>query len=379
MRWKSSCAAPRRARSSRRVSFRPCSMFQITVSLSLSRCSLQERPKRSRKPSARSVSNASVAPREVGLGVLDDAAELCKDLSLRFENRGHARIHRQAAEIAAPGDAHLPEVALERLARRREPGSRDRSGCARVGAGHRREAGTRQSATVRADRSQHARACPSAFAAGQLARGRASDESRRRCSSCRGCAGSPRGREPSANGSMPPPPRRAAPPEEPPQVFDRSYGLRVAPNTVLKVWLPAPNSGVLVLPMSDRAGGGEALDDEVVLCRDVVLVDQRAERGAHALRRHQVLVGDGQAGERAADALLAVQRLGGLERLLGQEGDDGVDLRVHALDLRDERPHHLGGGDLRVLIRRASCRAGLKQSSSVGTTHIRTMSYCSCV
>src|SRR5438552_8082044 len=53
---------------------------------------------------------------------------------------------------------------------------------------------------------------------------------------------------PSANGSMPQATATAAPPEEPPQVFERSYGLRVAPNTALKVWLPAPNSGVLVLP-----------------------------------------------------------------------------------------------------------------------------------
>ena len=40
----------------------------------------------------------------------------------------------------------------------------------------------------------------------------------------------------------------AAPPDEPPQVFARSYGFLVAPNTLLNVWLPAPNSGVLVLP-----------------------------------------------------------------------------------------------------------------------------------
>ena len=53
---------------------------------------------------------------------------------------------------------------------------------------------------------------------------------------------------PSAKGSMPQATATAAPPEEPPQVFERSYGLRVAPNTALKVWLPAPNSGVLVLP-----------------------------------------------------------------------------------------------------------------------------------
>ena len=41
----------------------------------------------------------------------------------------------------------------------------------------------------------------------------------------------------------------AAPPEDPPQVLERSYGLRVAPNTLLKVCEPAPNSGVFVLPI----------------------------------------------------------------------------------------------------------------------------------
>src|SRR5258706_16409265 len=53
---------------------------------------------------------------------------------------------------------------------------------------------------------------------------------------------------PSAKGSMPHATVTAAPPEEPPQVLDKSYGLRVGPNTALNVWLPAPNSGVLVLP-----------------------------------------------------------------------------------------------------------------------------------
>src|ERR1700688_3284970 len=39
----------------------------------------------------------------------------------------------------------------------------------------------------------------------------------------------------------------AAPPEEPAAERDRSHGLRVAPNTSLKVLAPAPNSGVLDL------------------------------------------------------------------------------------------------------------------------------------
>jgi hypothetical protein len=42
----------------------------------------------------------------------------------------------------------------------------------------------------------------------------------------------------------------AAPPLLPPQVLFKSYGLRVAPNNALNVCEPAPNSGVLVLPMT---------------------------------------------------------------------------------------------------------------------------------
>ena len=41
------------------------------------------------------------------------------------------------------------------------------------------------------------------------------------------------------------------------------------------------------------------------------------------------------------DALL-VERLRLLQRLLGKEGDDGVHLGVHALDLRDEGVHYFG-------------------------------------
>ena len=55
--------------------------------------------------------------------------------------------------------------------------------------------------------------------------------------------------EPSAIGTMPQASATAAPPLLPPQVFEASHGLRVAPNTGLKVCEPAPNSGVLVLPM----------------------------------------------------------------------------------------------------------------------------------
>src|SRR5688500_6539167 len=53
---------------------------------------------------------------------------------------------------------------------------------------------------------------------------------------------------PSASAVMPQASATAAPPLLPPHVFDRSYGLRVAPDTGLNVCDPAPNSGVFVLP-----------------------------------------------------------------------------------------------------------------------------------
>ena len=56
--------------------------------------------------------------------------------------------------------------------------------------------------------------------------------------------------EPSASGSIPAATAAAAPPLEPPAVRERSKGLRVAPNTALKVCEPAPNSDVFVLPIT---------------------------------------------------------------------------------------------------------------------------------
>src|SRR5437764_15375621 len=54
--------------------------------------------------------------------------------------------------------------------------------------------------------------------------------------------------DPVATGTSPQANATAAPPEDPPHVLVRSYGLCVAPKTLLNVCDPAPNSGVLVLP-----------------------------------------------------------------------------------------------------------------------------------
>lgn len=44
----------------------------------------------------------------------------------------------------------------------------------------------------------------------------------------------------------------AEPPEDPPAVLVVSQGLTVVPHSLLKVWEPAPNSGVLVLPAAQQ-------------------------------------------------------------------------------------------------------------------------------
>src|SRR5205807_8811368 len=53
---------------------------------------------------------------------------------------------------------------------------------------------------------------------------------------------------PCANGAIPVATATADPPEEPAGLNAGFQGLRVTPNTSLKVLAPAPNSGVLVLP-----------------------------------------------------------------------------------------------------------------------------------
>ncbi len=54
--------------------------------------------------------------------------------------------------------------------------------------------------------------------------------------------------DPSARGTIPEASAHAAPPLEPPADRVGSTGLRVTPNTGLKVCEPAANSGTLVLP-----------------------------------------------------------------------------------------------------------------------------------
>ena len=76
----------------------------------------------------------------------------------------------------------------------------------------------------------------------------------------------------------------ADPPEEPPQVSAVSHGLRVAPNTSLKVLAPAPNSGVFDLPRTIPPAASIRSTCQAEKVGDMVGEDRRAMRRAHALR-----------------------------------------------------------------------------------------------
>ena len=186
--------------------------------------------------------------------------------------------------------------------------------------------------------------------------------------------------EPVASHTCPVASATAEPPEEPPQVLSVFHGLRVLPKTSLKVLAPAPNSGVLDLPitiaprrssvsimMSERGG-------------HVVGVDRRAPGRAHALHRHQVLDRDGHTAEPAGRALgggvfrhdapgvrpraVDAERRDRVEVRVGRR--DPLGARVHQLQRRDLAPpqqvHHLGSAEAPELAARRH-RAAPRQAA----------------
>src|SRR5205809_627072 len=226
-------------------------MFQITVSLSWSRCCLRWTPKRCRKPSARRVSKASVAPEKSG-----SASSSTQPRSLNtFFCADRTAVTRSSIGKPPRSRLHATRTFLKSLFRLFEkisPGSAIETGAGGSGPAmaDKRKA---QSSTVRA----------------------------------------------------------------------------IGPITASE-------------SQAFGEGPGGALDDHVVLVRHVVAVDRRAPGGADAFRRHSILVGDRQARE----GLAAIDRSCPLEGELGSEGDDGVPLRVDALNLRDERVADLGRREL---------------------------------
>ena len=154
---------------------------------------------------------------------------------------------------------------------------------------------------------------------------------------------------PSAIGSIRAATATAAPPLLPPHVFVRSYGFRVAPNTVLKVCDPAPNSGVFVLPTVMAPAVRIRVTMSASRVGHVVAIERRSASRPDACGVHEVLVRHRQAvqhadGTATDDCLVGRGRAS--HRLLGDERDDGVDLRIHTLDLRKMRGHDFARRDL---------------------------------
>ncbi len=152
---------------------------------------------------------------------------------------------------------------------------------------------------------------------------------------------------PSASGCMPAASAAAAPPDEPPAVRERSYGLRVTPNTSLKVWPPAANSGMLVLPM---------VTAPAALIRSTARSSPSGTKSDLAREPNVVLIpavrwlslcamGSALQGTREFAAGRQVVEFGSaLRRPLRRQRDDGVDRRVHRVD-----PLEMGRQHLRAL------------------------------
>ena len=222
-------------------------MFQTIVSLSSPACSSSSGANAGETERAQRVEHL-VGGAQVGLGVGDQRAAAGELGAARFEHGGDLGRHRQVAEIAAPGHAHPVEAA----------GTTGSS----ASAGASTDSGSRASRPASAPSSSAASSTVRAIGPTTASEAHGSDWSSaagirpgdgRSPTTLQNDAGLrmlDARSDPSANGSIPVATAAAAPPLLPPAVRVRSYGLRVAPNTRLNVCEPAPNSGVLVLPIT---------------------------------------------------------------------------------------------------------------------------------
>lgn len=167
--------------------------------------------------------------------------------------------------------------------------------------------------------------------------------------------------EPSASGTIRQASAAAAPPLLPPALFDRSYGLRVAPNTSLTVCEPVPNSGVFVLPSAippasrmRRTSGSSSVGTWSANAREPYVVRTFGGVG-------EVLVRDRDAVQRAAHQAapqVLVGACGLVERALGGQRHDGVDPRVRLLHAPQARLGQLDGAHLARPQQRGHLRRG---------------------
>jgi hypothetical protein len=99
----------------------------------------------------------------------------------------------------------------------------------------------------------------------------------------------------------------------------------------------------------DCARAPDSFDNNIVFGGDVVFIEQRSKCRANASGLHQILVRDRQTMERP-QRLFARLHLIGLHGGVGghfrHQGYNGIDFRVHALDLLQVRGQGFAGGQL---------------------------------
>jgi len=99
----------------------------------------------------------------------------------------------------------------------------------------------------------------------------------------------------------------------------------------------------------DGASGAHARDEQVVLRGDVVFEEERTIGSADAGGVNEVFVRDGQTMQRAEDFATRLHLVGasrGRGGLIGDEGDDGVDLRIDTIDLLEVLGESFASGKL---------------------------------
>ena len=220
-------------------------MFQITSGFSRSRLLAQQLRLAEREVERAQHLETFMRLAQIGMRFLDDDAGLREALRRLARDGDDFRIDRRDAEIGRIGDAFW-------LRCRIAPPSGTRSAAPAATADRRMLAahGIEQQREV-VDIARHR-----ALDAERADRSGGRDRARRgRCwaavpttpQKLAGLRSEPPMSEPCASQAMPVASATAAPPDEPAAERDVSQGLRVAPNTSLKVLAPAPNSGVFDL------------------------------------------------------------------------------------------------------------------------------------
>ena len=228
-------------------SARPRSTFQMRVSLATARRASRLGPKLRAKASARSVSNASSAALRSSVTSCTSAPSAREPIPGAVQDAQHRGLDRQPADVRTPCDAQPGQLAV--AARPRTPPDL-RGRAESCGSGALIAVSIRaRSPTVRAS----GPTTDAVFHTSLEPLSGTSPGVGRRPTTLLNDAGLrmlPPWSDPSAIGKRPAASAAPAPPLLPPAERSSAHGLRVAPNTTLKVCEPTPNSGVLVLPIT---------------------------------------------------------------------------------------------------------------------------------